>query len=90
MLNAPNRITEVDWRGWVKERGLYFAADWDAAYVPLVAMADPGEAPHDGALLAARIGNGRHVHTGLILHYQMDALVPGAFRLFANLLAPEA
>ena len=90
VLNTPNRITEADWRDWAKERGLYFAAAWDDAYVPLVAMADPGEAPHEGALLAARVGDGQHIHTGLILHYQMDFLVPGAFRLFANMIAPPA
>jgi hypothetical protein len=73
----------------VKERGLYFAAEWDAAYVPLLAMNDPGEAPLTGGLLAADIGRGRHVHTALVLHTQMEALVPGAFRLFANLVAPR-
>ncbi len=88
LLNTPNAIGADDWHGWVKERGLYFAAEWDDAYTPLVAMADPGEEPHKGALLSARIGKGRHTHTGLILHYQMDFLVPGAFRLFANMIAP--
>lgn len=90
LLNTPNRISEADWADWVKERGLYFAAEWDDAYTPLLAMADPGEAPHRGALLAARIGKGQHVHVALILHYQMDFLVPGAFRLIANLIAPPA
>ena len=51
-------------------------------------MADPDEAPLEGALLAADIGRGRHIHTALILHYQMEFLVPGAFRLLANLIAP--
>ena len=54
------------------------------AYTPLIAMADKGEEALKGALLSARIGQGRHTHTGLILHYQMDFLVPGAFRLFAT------
>lgn len=87
LLTTPNTIGPEDWAGWVKERGLYFASAWDDAYTPLVAMADPGEGSHKGALLSARIGKGRHTHTGLILHYQMDFLVPGAFRLFANMIA---
>ena len=87
LLNAPNRIGEADWAGWHKERGLYFARSWDDAYAPLLSMADPGEAPLEGALLCASIGAGRHVHTSLILHHQMEQLVPGAFRLMANLVA---
>ena len=86
ILATPNLIGPADWDGWVKERGLYFAKRWDAAYVPLVEMADPDEAPHKGALLAADAGKGRHIHTSLILHHQMENLVPGAFRLMANLL----
>ncbi|MEM8630314.1 MAG: PIG-L family deacetylase [Pseudomonadota bacterium] len=87
LLKTPNVITADDWSGWVKERGLYFAKSWDAAYTPLLEMADPGEAPHRGALLVADIGDGRHIHTSLILHHQMERLVPGAFRLMANFLA---
>lgn len=89
LLSVPNRIGPDDWAGWVKERGLYFAKSWDDAYVPLLEMSDPGEAPLRGALLAADIGRGRHVHTSLILHHQMENLVPGAFRLMANLIAPR-
>ena len=89
VLNAPNRISSADWDGWVKERGLYFAKSWDPAYQPLLQMADEGEAPHQGALLSARIGQGQHHHCALILHLQLEALVPGAFRLMANLTAPS-
>ncbi|WP_424974744.1 PIG-L family deacetylase [Dinoroseobacter sp. S124A] len=89
-LTHPNRIGPKDWEGWHKERGLYFAKSWDAAYTPLLEMADPGEAPHRGALLAAEIGAGRHVHCALILHHQMERLTPGAFRLVMNLTAPRA
>ena len=89
VLTTPNRIGPEDWAGWVKERGLYFAKSWDEAYTPLLEMADPDEAPHRGALLVADIGKGRHVHTSLILHHQMENLVPGAFRLMANLIAPR-
>ncbi len=86
LLTGPNRIGASDWDGWVKERGLYFAKSWDRAYVPLLSMADPGEAPLTGALLSAAIGLGRHTHTSLVLHHQMENLVPGAFRLMANLV----
>ncbi|TNF17281.1 MAG: PIG-L family deacetylase [Rhodobacteraceae bacterium] len=89
ILQTPNRITPEDWTGWVKERGLYFAKSWDESYTPLLEMADPGEAPLQGALLVAEIGEGRHVHCALILHHQMEHLVPGAFRLMANLIAPR-
>lgn len=87
ILTSPNVIGSADWAGWVKERGLYFAKSWDSAYVPVIEMADPGETPHQGALLVGDLGKGRHVHTSLILHHQMENLVPGAFRLMANLLA---
>ncbi|MEX0853271.1 MAG: PIG-L family deacetylase [Bauldia sp.] len=87
LLNAPNRIGPEDWAGWHKERGLYFAAEWDSRYVALLAMADPGETPLRGALLSAAIGRGRHTHTSLVFHHQMDELVPGAFRIMANLVA---
>jgi LmbE family N-acetylglucosaminyl deacetylase len=89
VLVTPNRIGPEDWAGWVKERGLYFAKSWDESYTPLLEMSDPDEAPHRGALLVADIGKGRHVHTSLILHHQMENLVPGAFRLMANLVAPR-
>ena len=87
LLNHPNQISDADWAGWHKERGLYFAKSWDPAYTPLIAMNDPGEAPLKGALLVADVGQGRHVHTSLILHHQMEKLTAGAFRLMANLLA---
>ena len=87
LLNHPNALTPEDWTGWVRERGLYFASDWDPAYTPILALSDPGENPLKGALLAANIGRGRHIHTALALHHQFSALVPGAFRLLANLLA---
>jgi LmbE family N-acetylglucosaminyl deacetylase len=90
LLSRPNRIGPEDWAGWVKERGLYFARNWDSAYTALLEMADPGEAPHRGALLVADVGRGRHVHTSLILHHQMENLVPGAFRIMANLIARRA
>ncbi|WP_417843278.1 PIG-L family deacetylase [Thalassospira sp.] len=86
LLNGPNQIGAEDWAGWDKERGLYFAAEWDDAYQPLISVSDAGEAPLRGGLITAEIGQGRHTHTSLILHHQLDKCVPGAFRLLANLV----
>jgi len=88
LLTHPNRIGAEDWQGWDKERGLYFAAEYDPAYEELLALNDPGESPLKGSLISARIGLGRHTHVALVLHHQLDKLVPGAFRLLANLVQP--
>jgi len=88
LLTAPNGIEARDWQGWDKERGLYFAADHDPAYEELLALNDPGENALKGSLISARIGRGRHTHVALLLHHQLDKLVPGAFRLLANLVQP--
>ncbi|PRD51774.1 PIG-L family deacetylase [Phyllobacterium myrsinacearum] len=88
LLTGPNIIGPADWDGWDKERGLYFASDFDDAYEPLLSMHDANEQPLNGGLISARIGKGRHTHTGLVLHHQLDRLVPGAFRLMANLVQP--
>jgi LmbE family N-acetylglucosaminyl deacetylase len=87
VLHAPNEITGDDFAGWVQERGLYFASRWDARYQAVLRMHDPGEAPLDGGILWARHGKGVFVYTGLAFFRQLPAGVPGAFRLFANLLA---
>jgi len=87
LLNRPNRITQADFQGWVQERGTYFAEDWDARYVPLFAVRDPGEAPSSGSLIVAAHGRGHFVYTGLGFFRQLPEGVPGAYRLFANLLA---
>ena len=88
LLAGPNRIAAADWDGWDKERGIYFASQWDVAYQPLLSMHDAGEAPLDGALVSGRIDRGRHTYCALVLHHQLDCLVPGAFRLLANLVQP--
>lgn len=88
VLNAPNRIGPADFEGWVQERGLYYAEKWDERYVPVLAAADPGEEPLSGGLLVAKHGRGRYVYTGLAFFRQLPAGVPGAYRLFANLLGP--
>ncbi len=86
-LRTPNAIGAADWSGWVQERGLYFARTWDAAYTPLVETHDDREPPLEGGLLVARVGKGAYVYTGLSFFRQLPAGVPGAYRLFANLLA---
>ena len=90
LLTRPNVIVAADWDGWDKERGLYFASGWDDCYQPLIAISDAGEAPLNGALMSGAIGKGRHTHTSLVLHHQLDRLVPGAFRLMANLIQPAS
>ncbi len=87
IFHVPNEIGADDWRGWVQERGLYFAHDWDTTYTPLLAMHDPGEATLQGGLLVAPLDTGTYVYTGLSFFRQLPAGVPGAYRLFANLLA---
>jgi LmbE family N-acetylglucosaminyl deacetylase len=86
-VRVPNRLTDADWRGWVQERGLYFARSWDRHYRPILETHDPGEPPLPGGLLIASLGKGTYVYTGLSFFRQLPAAVPGAFRLFANLLA---
>jgi len=86
LLTSPNRITAADFAGWVQERGIYFATRWDSHYHPVLRFADPGEAPLDGALVVARHGKGRYIYTGLVFFRQLPAGVPGAYRLFANLI----
>ena len=76
----------ADWSGWVQERGLYFARSWAPEYTPLLSMADPGGPEQRGALLAAKLGQGRYIYTGLSFFRQLPAGVPGAYRLLANLL----
>jgi len=86
-LTTPNAITARDFDGWVQERGLYFAETWDAHYETVLSMHDPSEKPLAGSILWARHGKGTFVYTGLAFFRQLPDGVPGAFRLFANLLA---
>jgi hypothetical protein len=90
IFNVPNRIGPADFEGWVQERGLYYLNTWDERYRPLLEMADPGEPPVRGAMLVTNYGEGIYVYTGLALFRQLAAGVPGAYRLFANLLALRA
>jgi LmbE family N-acetylglucosaminyl deacetylase len=87
VFHTPNQLTPSDWDGWVQERGLYFARTWDSTYVPVMELADSGEAPLRGGLLIAPLGKGTYVYTGMSFFRQLPAGVPGAYRLFLNLLA---
>ena len=87
VLNSPNKITAADFAGWVQERGIYFPSQWDPHFIPILACSDPGEAPLKGGLLVAPYGRGYFVYTGLVFFRQLPAGVPGAYRLFANLVS---
>jgi len=87
LLNYPNKISQVDFEGWVQERGLYFATEWDTSYTALLASADPGEPPRQGGLLYAPVGKGVFIFTAYSWFRQLPAGVPGAIRLFTNLIA---
>ena len=87
LLNEPNKITEKDFKGWVQERGLYFANEWDERYQSLFSMSDKGEKSNKGSLLAANYGKGKIIYTGLSFFRELPSGVPGAYRLFINLIS---
>jgi LmbE family N-acetylglucosaminyl deacetylase len=89
LLTTPNAITAKDFEGWVQERGLYFAGELGDKYTPLIAWNDPGEQPLNGGLITCDHGQGRFIYTGLSFFRQLPAGVPGAYRLFANLISPR-
>ena len=87
VLNSPNKITSEDFEGWVQERGLYFPDEWAEEFIPVLEMNDKGETPKRGSLLIAPYGKGNYIYTGLSFFREFPAGVPGAFRLFANMLS---
>jgi hypothetical protein len=86
-FNAPNKIVPSDWDGWVQERNLYAFTKFDPQYTALLETADPGEPPQQGGQLIARVGKGHYVYTAYAWFRQLPAGVPGAYRMFANLLS---
>ena len=86
LLTTPNRIDNTDWNGWVQERATYMPTTADSSYTPVLGMHDPDEAENPNALLTAKIGKGTYVFTTLALFRQLPAGVPGAARLFVNML----
>lgn len=87
LLTRPNRITAADFSGWVEERGHGFLDSWDKAYTPLTETADEGQDPQRGGLLVAHPGKGTYIYVAYALYRQLPELVPGAYRLLANLLS---
>jgi len=87
IFHSPNEITQKDFEGWVQERGLYFMSQWDPNFTPLLESHDPGEAEQKGGLLVAHYGKGTYIYTGYAFFRQLPAGVPGAVRLFVNLIS---
>ena len=87
ILNFPNKITTKDFDGWIQERGLYFPSEWDEKYDAILSSNDPGETPKDGGLLVAKHGEGYFIYTGYSWFRELPAGVPGAFRIFANMIS---
>ncbi len=87
VVNYPNKIRPADFEGWVQERGLYFPEEWDEAYVPILSSQDAGEDPLTGGLLVCEYGEGHFIYTGYSFFRELPAGVPGAYRLFANLIS---
>jgi LmbE family N-acetylglucosaminyl deacetylase len=87
VLNTPNKITSADFDGWIQERGIYYPNDWDDHFTPILACGDPGESPLKGGLLVAQYGKGYFVYSSLVFFRELPAGVPGAYRLFANMIS---
>ena len=87
VFNYPNKITSGDFTNWVQERGLYFPSTWGKEFEAILSMNDPKESPKDGSLLIAPYGEGYFVYTGLSFFRQLPAGVPGAYKLFANIIS---
>jgi len=87
LMTRPNRITPADFEGWVEERGHSFLDTWDKSYTPLIETADEGQDPQRGGLVVAHPGKGTYIYVAFALYRQLPELVPGAYRLLANLLS---
>jgi len=86
-ITGPNQITDADFENWVQERGLYFANEWSDEFTPLFSANDPGEPARDGGLLVAKHGKGYYIYSGYSWFRELPAGVPGAYRIFVNLLS---
>jgi hypothetical protein len=87
LLNFPNRIGQTDFKDWIQERGLYYPKQWDPQYSAVFSTNDPGEPPLNGGLLVARYGKGNYIYTSMVWYRQLRAGVPGAYRMFANMVS---
>lgn len=86
IFNLPFKITEDDFKGWIQERGLYFASDFEKDFIPLISCNDPGEEQKKGALIVAKYGKGYFMYSGLSFFRQLPAGVPGAYKLLINMI----
>ncbi|MFT3903977.1 MAG: PIG-L family deacetylase [Niabella sp.] len=87
VFNYPNKISQADFEGWIQERSIYHAVNWDNHFTPLLSMADPGESPDTGSLITTKYGKGVFTYAGIVFFRELPAGVPGAMRLLANLIA---
>jgi LmbE family N-acetylglucosaminyl deacetylase len=90
LLKQPNAITAADFEGWVEERGHSFLDTWDPGFTPLTETEDTGQDPQRGGLVVAHPGKGTYIYVAYALYRQLPELVPGAYRLLANLLSAGA
>ncbi len=86
-FHFPNEVLSTDFDHWVQERGIYFATEMDKQYESLLSLNDPNEKPHEGSLIVSKYGKGNFVYTGLVFFRELPAGIPGAYRLFINLLS---
>ena len=86
-FNYPNKITATDFENWIQERGIYFAGERDKNYESILSMNDPGDKPNDGSVIIGKYGKGNCVYSGLVFFRELPAGVPGAYRLFVNLIS---
>jgi hypothetical protein len=87
LLNFPNKISQADFANWIQERGLYFPKEWDQHYAALLATSDKGEKPLTGGLLVGNYGKGNYIYTSLVWYRELRAGIPGAYRVFANMIS---
>ena len=87
IMNSPNKITQQDFDNWIQERGLYFPNEWDEHYTPILGWNDPNEEMVKGALLVSEFGKGTFIFTGISFFRELPAGVPGAFKLFSNIIS---
>jgi LmbE family N-acetylglucosaminyl deacetylase len=90
LLASPNAISQADFDGWVEERGHSFAESWDSGFAALTETADAGQDPQRGGLLVAHPGKGTYIYVSYALYRQLPELVPGSYRLLANLLSASS
>ncbi len=86
-FNFPNKITETDFNNWVEERGSKWMTTWDARFEPLLECHDREQPPQKGGLMFAPYGKGAFTYAAYAFYRQLPAGVPGAYRLFANIVS---